>query len=387
MNQDEINRRKIARAYTKRAQEIASIVNVGNGARLKVVNRGNYGVNLQIVNARSSPNNTNYRAHMLVIFDTDANGPHVNLASGRTREGYKKPQPGESGYNYGYGSIIRALAVQIAQDVGARVTQTSVNVNSMLNQPGVMPISGRIMKNIGAKMTGKWQYGSGPMGAHFEVGRRAPTRVRTVLRKKKIVIPNLPPQYSNQLSKLEKGLRMLYNGARLSYNSTLMNLPRLHQTMNTVLNAANLSQLKTKINVMKRRIPNKTRLYSMKNLVNYYTATLKRSENARAAAVAVLKKRLEKKIAKPRARSKYISPAAAAAVRLQFNLSNIPKNASAANVIRIAKTRNIPSVIIELELKKRGLPVNMASLYTPQELANRAKFNNKNKSKSNMNRN
>lgn len=387
----EAARQKLARAYYNRAKEFANTVNIGNGARIRVQTYGDpkNGVNLQIVNAVNPPPGQ-YRAHMLVEFESNAKGnPSVNLASGKTHENFRKPQPGVSGYNYGYGSIIRALAVKIGQDVGApKITQMSVNVNRLLsNKPGELAISGRIMKNIGAKMTSSWLYRGGSISATFEVGRNVPTRVKTVLKKKGIVLPNLPPQYGKQLSKLEKGLRMVYTGAQLSYNSTLLNLPRLHQTMNTVLNAANLRQLKSKIDVMKRRIPNKNKLYSMKNLVNYYTTTLKKSENARAAAVAILKKRLEKKIAKPRARSKYISHAAAATIRTQFNLSNIPMNASAANVIRIAKTRNIPSVIIELELKKRGLPVNMASLYTPQELANRAKINNWNSSNRNNMRN
>lgn len=373
---------KFAKAYYKRADELANTVNVGNGARLRAVEHGNindpdpdhYEVDLQIVGP------ANIRAHMAVKFTVDKHGrPIVELASGETAKNYRKPQPGNPGYNYGYGSIIRALALQIAQDVGAYKTiQMAVNVQGLLkNQPGAMPISGRIMKNLGAKMTSSWSSGNS-LAATFEVKHANPIRSKLVLKKKKVIIPSLPPKvdYGRQFRKLEKGLRLIYNGNSLSYNSTLLTFPFLQQLLNRTLNTMKLRELKTKINVMQRRVPNKTKLYSMKKLVDYYAGTLKRFQLERAAAVSILKKRLAGRIAKPRARSAFISPQALTAVRMAYNLSNIPRNTAASNLIRIAKSRNVPGALIELELKKRGLPVNPANLYTPQQLANRAKNKN-----------
>lgn len=377
-------RAKFAKAYYNRAKELTNTVNVGNGARLRVVEHGNindpdpdnYEIDWQIV---SPANTVPYRTHIAVKFTIDSHGRAiVELASGETNENFRKPQPGNAaGYNYSYGSIIRAFALQTSQDVGAyKTTQISANVSQLLShKPGAMPISGLIMKNLGGRMIHRSQYGQGASTASFEFKHTKPIRAMTVLKKKRVVIPTLPPKvdYGRQIRKLEKGLRLIYNGNSLSYNSTLLSFPFLQQLLNRTLNTMKLRELKTKINVMQRRVPNKTKLYSMKKLVDYYASTLKRFQMERAAAVSVLKKRLAGRIAKPRARSKIISPPALKAVRMAYNLSNIPRNTAASNLIRIAKSRNVPGALIELELKKRGLPVNPANLYTPQQLANRAK--------------
>ena len=294
----------LANAYYRRATELANTVNVGNGAKIIAV-KGNYGnVNLRIVNS----NNTNrVRAHMEVHFNknNDNKPPYVYLASGRTEPAYRPPQPGQTGRKYDYGTIIRALASQIAENVGSHKTmQISINAESLLPSRTMLPISGRIMKKIGAKILG----GHSGSGATLKISyKKFPSVAKAVLKSKKVRIPILPPNvnYSNQIQKLQNEAVREYS--RNNVNTRVLPLVELHGYINKKLNNMGFTQLKSKINVMKRRIPINHKHATLKALLNYYTNTLKKFEKERAVAVSKLKMRLAKKITKPKSRSKTVT--------------------------------------------------------------------------------
>lgn len=379
---------KLTNAYYRRAQELANTVNVGNGARLKVTKTvrwtgGPTFVNLQIVNTADP---TQQRAHMLVQFITNNKGkPVVYLMSGKTTPEYRRPAAGTTGKNYGYGTIIRALAVKISENVKARKTkQTSVNTEALLPY-GQMPISGRIMQKLGAKLTevnrsGTWynfqiRHGRGIHKKSFS---------KSVLRGKKVHVPNLPPNvnYNKQMQKLEQGLRLWYSTAGVNYNTARLPLNGLHRTMNSTLNMMKLEELKTKINVMKRRIPNRNKLYTMKELVNHYASQVKQFQRSRTAALTKLKQRLALRLAKPRVRAPTIT-----VPQRPLITNNIPT--SVRNMIAAARSKGIPNAEIGNKVITRFGPfknmpnsvkANVRSLYTNKQWANRGGlyYNNNN---------
>ena len=318
-----------------------------------VVKRPYGSFNLRIVNAKN-PNNI--RAHMNVEFEkNNANKPpHVYLASGRTEPAYRPPLPGQTGKKYDYGTIIRALASQIAENVGSRKTmQISVNSERLLPSSTMLPISGRIMKKIGAEIL----WGHSGTGATLKVSyKKFPSVAKSVLKSKKVRIPNIPPNvnYSNQIRKLQNEAVREY--AR-NVNTRVLPLPVLHQYINKKLNNMGFTQLKTKINVMKRRIPINHKYTTLEALLQYYTNTLKKFEKERALAVSKLKQRLVKRLAKPRTRSKTVTvPHTSKSMKIQMIDTARAYIATHANL-----RRNAPSLNRRLGLLRNDILRNTNS--------------------------